>query len=204
MYNSSDVVSKTLKVDSETKIIDIGGGVQRFSNSKNATVIDLVEPGDDEFRGKFIKLDICSELLPFKDNEFDVCICSHTIEDIYNPYHILNEMQRVAKRGYIETPHKDMEINFDISKTLGEYPGWGHHKWILDNINDKLVLTWKGWYLLTYDAIRFNDSKYRRSCKKFFEYYWEENFEFEIVDVVTQNRWESMIADHNTYVGKLR
>jgi len=49
------------------------------------------------------------EALPFKDKCFDFVIASHVVEHSSDPEHFLNELQRVAKAGYIETPDALME-----------------------------------------------------------------------------------------------
>ena len=50
-----------------------------------------------------------AENLPFKDKAFDYVIASHVLEHSSNPEKFLLELQRVAKRGYIETPDAFME-----------------------------------------------------------------------------------------------
>lgn len=45
-----------------------------------------------------------AENLPFKDNSFDFIIASHVLEHSTDPDKFLNEIQRVAKAGYIEVP----------------------------------------------------------------------------------------------------
>lgn len=53
---------------------------------------------------------------PFKDNEFDYIICSHVIEHvpIEDLSLFISEMQRVAKKGYIEFPTVFYElINYE-------------------------------------------------------------------------------------------
>lgn len=49
------------------------------------------------------------ESLPFKDKTFDFVIASHVLEHSLDPASFLNEMQRVAKSGYIEVPDAFME-----------------------------------------------------------------------------------------------
>ena len=49
------------------------------------------------------------EALPFRDKSFDFVIASHVLEHSANPEKFLNELQRVAKAGYIETPDAFME-----------------------------------------------------------------------------------------------
>ncbi|UCE39033.1 MAG: methyltransferase domain-containing protein, partial [Thermoplasmata archaeon] len=74
------------------------------------------------------------ENLPFKDKEFDFVYCSHVLEHVVNPEKACNELMRVAKRGYIETPtpSKDLWLNnASVSR----------HRWAVENINGKLVFT---------------------------------------------------------------
>jgi uncharacterized protein YbaR (Trm112 family)/SAM-dependent methyltransferase len=49
------------------------------------------------------------ENLPFKDKVFDFVIASHVLEHSADPARFLNELQRVAKAGYIESPDAFME-----------------------------------------------------------------------------------------------
>src|SRR3989344_6715828 len=51
----------------------------------------------------FIKADV--ENLPFKDKVFDFVYCSHLLEHVENPVKAINEITRVAKKGYIEVPY---------------------------------------------------------------------------------------------------
>jgi SAM-dependent methyltransferase len=49
------------------------------------------------------------ERLPFRDKSFDFVIACHVLEHSADPVAFLNELQRVAKAGYIETPDAFME-----------------------------------------------------------------------------------------------
>ena len=44
------------------------------------------------------------ERLPFRDRSFDYIIAFHVLEHSSNPELFLNELQRVGRAGYIETP----------------------------------------------------------------------------------------------------
>lgn len=82
--------------------------------------------------------------MPFKDKEFDYVICNQVLEHAEDPVLFVKELQRVAKRGYLELPsligeslfpkvsHKwtCLEIDnklilFEISKLPGFYPNYG-------------------------------------------------------------------------------
>jgi len=41
---------------------------------------------------------------PFKNKSFDYAVCSHVLEHVYDIEDFVNELQRVAKRGYLEFP----------------------------------------------------------------------------------------------------
>ena len=43
--------------------------------------------------------------MPFKDKAFDFVVASHILEHMKDPGSFLNELSRVAKAGYIETPN---------------------------------------------------------------------------------------------------
>lgn len=54
--------------------------------------------------------------MPFKDKAFDYVIAFHVLEHINTPELFLNELQRVGKAGYIETPNAIFErlIPYDV------------------------------------------------------------------------------------------
>ena len=70
------------------------------------------------------------ENLPFKDKEFDYVICNQVLEHTENPEKFILEQNRVAKRGYMETPSLLGELLFPKKS----------HKWIILDIDNKLIL----------------------------------------------------------------
>lgn len=89
------------------------------------------------------------ECLPFKDKSFDYVICSHILEHVENPSIFLQEIQRVGKRGYIETPHPIYE------KMIGGTP---FHKSFVWNIGGKLVIEKKSKGIIDSDLRAFFNS----------------------------------------------
>lgn len=61
-----------------------------------------------------------SEEFPFKDHEFDYVICSHVLEHVQDVQFFTSELQRVAKKGYLEFPtvYYDFIYNFPEHLTL--------------------------------------------------------------------------------------
>lgn len=74
-------------------------------------------------------IDLEYEPLPYEDGEVDFLYCRHTVEDLANPTHLLREIQRVAKRGYIETPSPLAETTRGVDAG-GDHLGYRHHRWI--------------------------------------------------------------------------
>lgn len=78
----------------------------------------------------WIRRDICArEPFPFADNSVDFAICSHTLEDVRDPVWVCQELNRVARAGYIEVPARVEEQTYGIQ---GPWVGWGHHHWLVD------------------------------------------------------------------------
>ena len=69
--------------------------------------------------------------LPFKDKSFDYVVTSHILEHVDDPYKFADELSRVAKAGYIETPSELGEKIF----------GWPFHKWIVRFEDDTIVMS---------------------------------------------------------------
>lgn len=71
-----------------------------------------------------------AERLPFRDGAFDFVVCSHLMEHVRHPGKLAAELQRVASRGYIETPSR-------IHERLYGNP---FHKWFVARENGSLQL----------------------------------------------------------------
>ena len=86
-----------------------------------------------------IKVDLNCDTLPFGDKEVDFVYSRHTIEDLAYPAHILREMNRVGKAGYIETPSIKAELTRGVD-ACGYHRGYAHHRWYVTPSDDTLVL----------------------------------------------------------------
>jgi SAM-dependent methyltransferase len=73
------------------------------------------------------------EKLPYADKEFDFVYCSHVLEHVKDPAQACEELMRIGKRGYIETPTRmsDVMLNFICLKD--------HHRWHINLLGDTLV-----------------------------------------------------------------
>ncbi|MFB3764916.1 MAG: class I SAM-dependent methyltransferase [Methanotrichaceae archaeon] len=115
-------------------IVDIGSGNYPFPK---ATVLADKFTGVNVHRTNklvrddrdFIILDI--EYMPFKDKSIDYLYCSHILEHVNDPKRACQEIIRVAKAGYIETPTFMKDALFAWAK--------GMHKWYTVVIDNKIV-----------------------------------------------------------------
>lgn len=153
-------ITDKLNITTTTKVLDIGGSFNQHEIIKVDTLVDLIPPDKNPYwpstlkAKKFVQLDITKEKLPFKDKEFDVCLCTHVLEDLYNPFLVIDEMSRVAKRGYIATPSRGVDMEFshynltDWLTGARRQPGHSHHHWFFENKSDQLYVVPKIYPLL--------------------------------------------------------
>jgi hypothetical protein len=81
-------------------------------------------------RDTWIERDICAkDPYPFKDQELDFVICSHTLEDIRDPLWVCSEMIRIGKAGYIEVPSRLWETCRGMERGIA---GLSHHRWLIE------------------------------------------------------------------------
>lgn len=124
------------------KVLDIGGSVGPWFWDNTDVILDFVPPNG--FHGQYIEGNITQPEgwdqlnMWIKENKkFDFVICRQTLEDISHPEFVVNQLQQVAKAGWIGVPSKQMEM------MRGWYPerpstrGLHHHRWIYVTKNGK-------------------------------------------------------------------
>ena len=188
MLTDSELIER-LKIKPTDRVLDIGGSMKQHREIKVDTLVDIIRPEESPLiknkllAKNFVKLDITKEKLPFKDKEFDVCLCTHTLEDLYNPFNIIDEMSRVAGRGYISTPSmgKDMEYShFNLTNWKTgprRVAGVGHHKWFFVNEKDVMKIIPKNYPLLS--TSKFHITKW--SGEDEFQYLWNGKIKYQEV-----------------------
>ena len=166
------------------KVIDIGGSADYTNWSYDVIdyVIDIHDFKDSKV--KTFKFNInyetqWKEILDFveKNDKFDFCICSHTLEDIALPSVPLTKMPLIAKEGFIATPSKYIEL-----AKVGDQPwlGYIHHRWIY-TFKDNIYLA----------LPKLNFIEHIPELKKLgntdpilsdLSFFWKDNIEFEILN----------------------
>jgi len=190
------------------KILDIGGSSKQHDQIKIHTLVDIVRPEEAAYdfdsplnATKFVRLDIETQRLPFKDNSFDFVLCTHTLEDLHSPFLVIEEMSRVAKRGYIATPSRGLDttfFHFDITDWLtGPHrtPGFAHHKWLFENKRGVLHLTPKSYPLLYSTEFQFTRWTGPDEC----QFYWENKIKYKH-DVNLDLNLHHLINNYRAYV----
>ena len=176
------------------KILDVGCG---YSANEYASVISDTQDLSDFYPNKkFVKLN--SNLLPFKDKEFDFVITSHVIEHVQDPEIFIKEIQRIAKKGYIEVP-TTLEDNLVFENKK-------EHLWHInfDDDNQKLILSKKSQIfepVLTVSSSQIFRKYFRSSLV--IELYWENeiNYEFKNHEIF-ESRSISVLNLFKKYISK--
>jgi 2-polyprenyl-3-methyl-5-hydroxy-6-metoxy-1,4-benzoquinol methylase len=120
------------------KVLDIGSGHAPFPYATHLSDIAIT----DNYYGRTGKpfkhiegkpvYEFNVENIPFEDNEFDFIYCSHVLEHSESPERACQELMRVGKRGYIETPTKAKDLWLNCAKV-------SNHRWSVEIENDALV-----------------------------------------------------------------
>lgn len=194
-------------------VLDIGGWGQPFNRANY--VIDIMpyetrgifgyRGGDEPYFKKetWIQRDICSrEPFPFRDKQFDFVICSHTLEDIRDPIWVCQEMNRIGKRGYIETPSRLTESSYGVESP--KESGYWHHRWLIEAENNELVFMAKFPLIDHHWSYHFPAHFYRQlpEEKKFMCFFW--NYEFSFREQVFPFQPEGVVNDYASFVRRHR
>ena len=156
------------------KVIDIGGSVNGWSASVVDVVVDI-NPGP-----KTIVVDICNttswdEVMERVNlfGKYDYAICTHTLEDVYDPFITLNILPKIAKQGIITMPSIRTEMsNVESSFWLG----YIHHRWLFGVENDTMLVAPK---LGMLEALAINKIKYQKDIEEIW-FEWKDVLPYKI------------------------
>ena len=114
-----------------------------------------------------------------KNGKFDFVICRQTLEDLSHPEFVVNQLQKVAKAGWIGVPSK----HFELMNMQGIYGtnfatrGLHHHRWIYTSKNGRWYgLPKMGWTDSITDSsltMRLNGNPWAHELS----FYWEKNID---------------------------
>jgi hypothetical protein len=179
----------TLPIKNDALVLDVGSG----SNPHPAADVLLEKFVDITHRYSPLVADRPTVLadackMPFKDKAFDYVIAFHVLEHINTPELFLNELQRIGKAGYIETPNAVFErlVPYDV-----------HVLEIMD-VDHQLVIHKKASskpdeYLNKLDIVKkipeWNKFFYNNPALFHVRYFWENEIKYKIVNPELKADW---------------
>ena len=122
-------------------VIDVGGSAVGWSVNIADAYVDINDCPSNKLNFKF---DICRKegwrkLFDYVDQfgKFDYSICTHTLEDIYNPYLVLDCLPKISKSGVISMPSVRTEVNYVESLN---WLGFAHHRYLFGHRDGRIVI----------------------------------------------------------------
>ena len=174
-------INSILKQNQNWNVLDIGCGYSPHPAA--STICDVQDFEKNYLDKKFVQLK--EKKFPFKDKEFDFVIASHVIEHVEDVDFFIKELQRVAKKGYIEVPTK-LEDNLVFENK-------NDHVWHMDfdDVDNKLIITKRIQIIepiLTVSSIKKFNENFRKSLV--IELLWEDkiNYRVESHDATNDNK----------------
>jgi hypothetical protein len=123
-----------IRIKARWQVLDVGSG--HNPHPRADILLDKYRKDNKNRTGKpikiddpkrFVQADACR--MPFPDKTFDYIIASHVAEHTDRPEQFCDELMRVGKKGYVETPGKWGE------KALCEHV----HRWYVTSKNHRLL-----------------------------------------------------------------
>lgn len=184
----------SLPIKNHALVLDVGSG----SNPHPAADVLLEKYVDETHRHgplvadrPTILADACK--MPFKDKAFDFVIAFHVLEHIPVPELFLNELQRIGKAGYIETPNAVFErlVPYDV-----------HVLEVMD-VNGELIINKKSSakhddYFNTLDIVKkipaWNKFFYNNPALFHVRYFWENEIKYKVINPELNADWVNNIT----------
>lgn len=120
-------IDEIIKSISTNNVLEVGCGrgylANIISNTHKITACDIVIPNELKKKYpavKFVSGDI--ENLPFKDNQFDTVISTHTLEHTKNLQKAVSELRRVAKKELIIVVPRQRPYKYTFSLHTHFFP----------------------------------------------------------------------------------
>jgi SAM-dependent methyltransferase len=133
MHASRAELGKRFDIGPEDRVLDVGCGAIPFPLATH--LCDLTRSDDSQrllgampaLDRPFVECDV--QALPYRDKVFDFVFCTHVLEHVADPVAACREMERVARRGYVECPASWIERVFHSPD----------HRWLVDHEQGRLV-----------------------------------------------------------------
>jgi SAM-dependent methyltransferase len=118
------------------RVLDVGPGGNPFPHATHLAELYLGGTSHryEPFTRGELPVQVCDiGRLPYRNGAFDFVYCSHVLEHVTDPASACEELMRVGKRGYIETPTRMSDIMFNYTHLED------HHRWHVNKIGTTLI-----------------------------------------------------------------
>lgn len=124
-----------------TSVIDVGAAYNPWAKDYITHTVDIndIPAQFHQFKGNICEETVWDSVVDYCEtlgSKFDFAICTHTLEDILNPFFVVNKLSLVAKEGVISMPSKWADLSRSPHRP---WKGWMHHRWLFDVIDGILV-----------------------------------------------------------------
>ena len=178
-----------LPIKSDALVLDVGSGSNPHPSADVLLekYVDITHRYDPLVADRpTVLADACK--MPFKDKAFDYVIAFHVLEHINTPELFLNELQRVGRAGYIETPNAVFErlVPYDV------------HVLEIMEVDNKLVIHKKSSskpdeYLNNLDIVKklpkWNKFFYNNPELFHVRYFWENEIKYKVINPELSADW---------------
>tara|TARA_B100000029_G_scaffold273356_1_gene268126 strand:+ start:1740 stop:2381 length:642 start_codon:yes stop_codon:yes gene_type:complete len=180
---SIKIINKTLRENSNWKILDIGCG---YRANENANVLADIQDLSHIYKDKkFVK--ITTDKLPFADKEFDFVIASHVIEHVDDFESFIKELERISSRGYIELPSR-LADNF-VFENQEDHIWWFNY----DDENKKIIASKRNQLVepfMTVSTAKVFEDIFRESF--ILELEWKEKIDYKIDNQIRYENFKKL------------
>lgn len=128
----TEAITPRLDITSGALVLEVGSGHRPHPRADVLTdkYLDGIERvGRLVTDRPFVQAD--AQQLPFKPGIFDYVLCRHVLEHLEKPEAFFNEISRVGRAGYIETPSVIWEHL---------HPTRAYHRWYVLKVDDELLM----------------------------------------------------------------
>lgn len=181
LHDRTDVIY-FLKSKNFKRVLDIGYSSNTWSSSFVTHYIDINKSDTDKkmFKGDINMPFVWEEIQKDveKNGIFDFTICTHTLEDIINPYYVTLMLEKYSNAGFIAVPSKYEEFKRNIN---GSYMGYIHHRYIFNKENDEFIAYPKLNFIETDDRF-FKISEKSNFDNLELQFFWKDSISLKIIN----------------------
>lgn len=154
-------------------VIDVGGSATGWSLPVVDCFVDINRCDTDKMQ---FNVDITKEsswlhLIANLPHKFDFCICTHTLEDIHNPYLVLDYLPKIAREGMISMPSVKTELSHIESEN---WLGFFHHRYLFGHNQGKIAIAPK------LPIVEKLQKRPKSSSVEEIRFHWKDTVEYEV------------------------